>query len=155
MKTIEYIKLEEVNSDDFIPLLNNQKNRVHLLEHEFFDADTVKLWIESKLKMNSTFGCKVRAIMVENQLAGWCGIQLEDGQYEIAIVIDDKFWGIGKRVFKEIMLWAKSLGHSELLIHFLHTRPRYKFLQGMSKKVYESELYGKKFTTYELEVVAL
>ena len=85
-------------------------------------------------------------------MAGWCGIQLEDEKYEIAIVIDEKYWGMGKKVFYDIMRWAKDLGHDDIYIHFLHTRPEYKFLRSMSTKVYKSELLGSKFTTYKLAV---
>ncbi len=152
MSTIEYLNLSEVNPHDFIPLLNNLKIREHLIEHELFDIGTVKAWIKAKIKVDSTSGCKVRAIILNNQLAGWCGIQLEGEKYEVAIVIDDKLWGIGKTVFYDIICWAKALGHKEIFIHFLHTRPKYKFLRKISRNVYESELLGSKFTTYQLAV---
>ena len=76
----------------------------------------------------------------------------EDEKYEIAIVIDDDYWGLGIKIFREIMNWAKELDHRTVFIHFLHTRPEYKFLRKISKNVYESELLGSKFTTYELAV---
>jgi len=55
-------------------------------------------------------------------------------------------------VFKDIMLWAKDLGHKEIFIHFLHTRPEYKFLKKIATKVYETNMLGDKFTTYQLAV---
>ena len=152
MSTIKYVKFNEVNTNDFLPLLNNQKNREHLMAHELFDPITAKNWINSKLEVDATRGCKVRAIIYKEQLAGWCGIQLEDNKYEIAIVIDNIFWGLGKKVFREIMCWAKELGHKSILIHFLHTRPEYKFLKTIASNVYETELHGSKFTTYQLVV---
>lgn len=152
MSTLEYVRLSEINSDDFIYLLNKQKIREHLINHELFNLDTVELWIKDKIKVDSIRGCKVRAIISNNHLAGWCGIQLENEQYEVAIVIDDKHWGIGKAVFQEIMSWAKAFGHDELFIHFHHTRPEYRFLRKISKNVYKSELLGSKFTTYQIAV---
>jgi hypothetical protein len=152
MSRIEYIKLSEVNQNDFLLLLNNQKIREHLIVHELFDAVSINAWIKAKIKVDSNNGCRVRAIIFNNQLVGWCGIQLEDEKYEVAIVIDDKFWGLGKNVFHDIMRWAKALGHDEIFIHFLHTRPEYKFLRRISTNVYESELLGSKFTTYQLAV---
>lgn len=152
MNNLEYVRLSEINPNDFIYLLNKQKIREHLIEHELFDMDTVESWIKDKIKVDSIRGCKVRAIIFNNHLAGWCGIQLENEKYEVAIVIDDKLWGIGKTVFQEIMSWAKVFGHDELFIHFHHTRPEYKFLRKISKNVYQSELLGSKFTTYQLAV---
>jgi hypothetical protein len=152
MSSIEYVKLSEVNPNDFIPLLNNKKIREHLIEHALFDTDSVDAWIKAKIKVDFTNGCRVRAIIFNNQLVGWCGIQLEGEKYEVAIVIDDKYWGLGKNVFYDILRWAKALGHDEIFIHFLHTRPEYKFLRRISTKVYESKLFGSKFTTYQLAV---
>ena len=152
MDCIEYIKLDEVNPKEFVLLLNKQKIRKHLIDHQLFDIETVKAWIETKIEMDSSKGCKVRAIVVNQQLAGWCGIQLEDGKYEIAIVIDNNYWGLGRKIFREIMVWAKEFGHKTVFIHFLYTRPEYKFFRKISKNVYKSELFGNKFTTYEIAV---
>ncbi|WP_415896498.1 GNAT family N-acetyltransferase [Neptuniibacter sp. QD57_21] len=152
MHYLEYVKFTEIEPLEFLPVLNKRSTREHLIAHELFDLEMVTDWIQGKIKVDATEGCRVRAIKVKNTLAGWCGIQLEEGKYEIAIVIDDSFWGIGKQIFREIMRWAKELGHKTIFIHFLHTRPEYKFLKKLSKNVYESELMGSKFMTYELEV---
>jgi len=152
MKKIEYINFNDVTPKEFIPLLNKQKIREHLIDHQLFDERAVKEWVEAKIMVDSSQGCKVRAIVIDKQLVGWCGIQLEDEKYEIAVVIDDGYWGLGRQIFTEIMTWAKELGHKTVFIHFLYTRPEYKFLRKISKHVYESELLDNKFTTYELEV---
>jgi len=150
MSTLEYTSLSKINPDDFICLLNKNRIRAHLIKHELFNMDTVHLWIKDKLKIDSIRGCRVRAVLSNNQLIGWCGIQLENEKHEVAIVIDDKHWGIGKAVFLEIICWAKGFGHNELLLHFHHTRPEYKFLRKISKNVYQSECLGSKFTTYQI-----
>jgi hypothetical protein len=152
MSTIEFIKFEAVDPSEFIPLLNKDKLREHLIGHDLFDLKMVNSWIASKIEVDALGGCKVRAVLVDANLAGWCGIQLEDGKYEVAIVIDERYWGVGIKIFKEVMVWAKSFNHKTVFIHFLHTRPEYKFLSKIAKNVYQSELLGSKFTTYELEV---
>jgi len=152
MNSIVYVKLNKVNPIELIPLLNKHKIREHLIEHELFDESTVKDWLESKIKVDSSQGCKVRAIIINKQLAGWCGIQLEDNKYEMAIVIDEGYWGLGRKIFRDILSWAKDLGHKTIYIHLLHTRPENKYLRKISKNVHKSELLGSKFTTYELLV---
>lgn len=152
MNCLEYAKLSEIEPAEFLSILNKKTTREHLIEHEMFDVDKVRTWIQQKIQVDSTQGCKVRAITINKQLAGWCGIQLEEGKYEIAVIIDDSYRGQGISVFRELMRWAEELGHKTIFIHFLHTRPKYKFLQKMSRNVYESELLGDRFTTYELEV---
>lgn len=69
MSSIEYVKLSEVNPNDFILLLNNTKIREHLIEHELFDIGSVDAWIKAKIEVDSTNGCRVRAIIFNNQLA--------------------------------------------------------------------------------------
>jgi len=152
MCTVKYPKFDTINPSDFLSLLNSKKIRKHLIEHELFTIDTLTTWMQNKMQVDATSGCKVRGIICDSELAGWCGIQFEEGKYELAIIIDDKFWGLGKRVFKDMMLWAKELEHSVVYIHFLHTRPKYKFLKKIAKNVYEADFFGNKFTTYQLKV---
>ncbi len=104
--------------------------------------------MNTKIEVDATSGCRVRGIICEGELAGWCGIQLEEGKYEVAIITDDKFWGLGKKIFQNMMCWAKELDHDEVYIHFLGTRPDYRFLKKIAKTVYETELFGSKFTSY-------
>ena len=152
MSQLEYVTLDKVNINDFKDLLNKQKIREHLIKHVLFDSEAVESWVVEKINMDSNKGCRVRGIYSNNNLAGWCGIQLEEDKYEIAIVLDDKFWGIGKKVFIEMMGWAKEFKHEDVFIHFLHTRPEYRFLRKISKSISETELLGHKFITYQLAV---
>jgi GNAT superfamily N-acetyltransferase len=152
MREIKYVKLEELNLEDLKTLLNKHRIRKHLIEHKLFDSNTIKSWIQEKCEVDCTDGCRVRGIISNNSIVGWCGIQFEDGKYEIAIVLDDEFWGIGKKVFNDTLNWAKELGHNEVFIHFLHTRPEYKLLRKISKNVFVTEMFGNKFTTYQISV---
>ena len=152
MINIEYLRFNDIEPSDFLPLLNSQKVRKHLIDHELFTVATLTAWMNSKIEVAATSGCKVRGIVYEGELAGWCGIQFEDEKYEIAIIIDDKYWGLGKKVFQDMMFWAKEFNHAEVYINFLHTRPDYKFLKKIAKSVYETELFGSKFTSYQLQI---
>lgn len=152
MSTIKYTKLNTIDPNDFLPLLNSKMVRKHLIEHESFTIDTLTTWMQSKIEVDATSGCKLRGIVCGGELAGWCGIQFEGGKYELAIILDNKFWGLGKKVFKDMMSWAKKLEHKEVYIHFHYTRPEYKFLKKIAKNVYKTEYFGSKFTTYQLMV---
>ena len=152
MSNIQYLKFTEINPADFLPLLNSERIRKHLIKHELFTIETLAAWMNSKIEVDSTSGCKVRGIVYQGELAGWCGIQMEDKKYEIAIIIDDKFWGLGKQVFRDLMGWAKEFGHDEVSINFLDTRPEYKFLKKIASSVSTTELYGSKFICYQLPV---
>lgn len=152
MQSIEYVSFTKIDPIDFLPVLNKPTTREHLVKHQVFDRQSINQWVQGKLEEDAAPGCKVRAIKIDNQLAGWCGIQCDEGKYEIAVVIDEAYWGIGKSVFLETLQWARELEHKSVYIHFLHTRPEYRFLKRLSKNIYKSEMLGSQFTTYELEV---
>ncbi|MCO1333344.1 N-acetyltransferase [Microbulbifer sp. OS29] len=152
MRHLEYRKLNEIEPKKLLSLLNKKTTRQHLVDHAPFNPESIAEWINSKVDTDFRHGCRVRAITIDKQLAGWCGIQLEGQNYEIAIVIEDIYWGLGRPVFFEMMSWAKELGHTIIHIHLLNTRPEYNFLKKIAKKVYQSDILGGKFTTYEIEV---
>lgn len=152
MKEIKYIRIDEVDFEQLTHLMNDEQVRKHLVDFDEFNTKSIRSWVRDKLEADSAAGCKIRAIEIANELAGWCGIQFEDAHYEIAIVLSEKYWGIGKQVFLDIMDWAKVMNHSELVIRLLDSRREYKFLAKMASNVYTSEIYGRKFTTYSLPV---
>lgn len=152
MKNIEYVDLIDLNRIEVLNILNKQEVRDHLVKHHEFDENLLDEWIKGKVEVNRTQGCKVKGIEVDGAAAGWCGIQFENGSYELAIVLDPKYWGVGLGVFKEMMRWASELGHSTVVLHLFNTRPEYRFLRKLADRVYESTMFGQKYTSYELKV---
>ncbi len=109
MSKPKYEKMNDVNPDDFISVLNDEKIRSHLVAHDFFDSVTIREWVKEKTKYDDMPGCRLRAIIVDNKLAGWCGIQKDNENYEIAMVISKSYWGLGTLVFRDLRSWAKEL----------------------------------------------
>lgn len=152
MSEIEFVNFNQVTPEDFLPVLNDEILRRHLIAHGYFDSVSIKEWMNGKLQSESIYGCRIRAVYIDRVLAGWCGIQPDDNGFEIAIVISQQFWGHGISIFKTLMSWAKEFGHSEVMFHLLETRPEYVFLKRKATRVQESELFGRKFTTYRISV---
>ncbi|BCV45872.1 MULTISPECIES: hypothetical protein [Shewanella] len=152
MSSINFISLDKINPEEFIPILNKVSTRNHLITHDEFDSSSVRSWIDEKLNEDKIDGCIVRAIETDGILVGWCGIQSSELGFEIAIVLDNTCWGIGKDVFNSLIYWTKDYGHKIIYIHLLHTRPEYHFLRRMSQRVFQTEMLGDRFTTYELNV---
>ncbi len=152
MNQIEYKSLQSLKESELLNILNKEEVREHLVLHDEFDMATLRKWVAGKLAVDASKGCKVKGIMVNGSVAGWCGIQFENGAYELAIVLDKKYWGLGVRVFKEVMSWALALGHDYVVLHLFHTRPEYQFLKRMASRVYESRMFGQSYTSYELSV---
>ena len=152
MDKIQYIRFEDVNPSDLILILNEDKVRDHLVLHPAFDSNNINDWVNSKIDCNSNSGCRTRVIAENNKLVGWCGIQQDNNGYEIAIVLSKTCWGFGPLVFQELLVWAKELGHIEVIIHLLETRPEYKFLKRISSKVSRTKMLNRVFTTYHIPV---
>lgn len=152
MSELAFLKLDQVDLNAMLEILNKESTRAHLIEHKVFDLNDVKQWVLGKLEVDAMAGCRVRAVELDGVLAGWCGIQEEKGEFEMAIVIDDSHWGIGKRIFNEMMLWAVEMEHKTVVIHLLKTRRKYKFLEKVANRVSDSTLMGALFTSYELDV---
>ena len=129
MNKIEYIHFSQVNPEELLEILNDTLLRKHLVAHAVFDTFSIREWMDQKNQSDSIPGCRVRAVSIDGELAGWCGIQPDDGGFEIAVVLSRRFWGSGISVFKALMHWARELGHQEIKFHLLETRPEYTFLK--------------------------
>ena len=148
---IEYVNLSECNSGELISILNSDEVRKHLMPHGKFDHESLANWIKQKSVCDSLAGCRVRGIRIDQQLAGWCGIQFDEPGYEIAIVLAKPFWGYGKLVFETLRVWAREFGHSELIIHLHESRPNYEFLSRLSNsKITKSTISGSTFNSYRI-----
>ncbi len=152
MSNIEFLGLNHTNSADVLAVLNEPELRAHLIDHEYFDAISLQEWIGAKIKIDALPGCRVRVIYIDGVLAGWCGIQPDEQGFELAIVLSQRFWGMGIATFKILMGWAKELGHQEIRFHLLDSRPEYKALSKMASKVDKTQLFGRSFTTYYMAV---
>lgn len=152
MKKINYVSFKDVNTLDWLKILNEAVLRRHLVEHDIFNEITINNWVKRKLDIDGMKGCRIRAIYFDKQLAGWCGIQPDVDGYELAIVLSSEFWGNGLSIFKTMMKWAKELGHQQVLFHLLDTRPQYKALNRIATKVKKSYLLGRQFITYYISV---
>jgi len=154
MSKVTYMDFNHVKLGELLAVLNQDGLRVHLVEHAYFDTVSLRTWMEGKIAVDSLPGCRVRAVYIDDTLAGWCGIQPDNNGYELAIVISKKFWGNGLAIFKVLMSWAKDLGHKEIRFHLLDSRPEYKALKKIATKVQKTELLGRCFTTYRIAVNA-
>ncbi|MDM5131107.1 GNAT family N-acetyltransferase [Aeromonas piscicola] len=152
MSSMAFKPFGDVSAEDFLPLVNDETVRKHLIDHPPFDAASVRVWMDDKIRIDALPGCRVRAIIIDGALVGWCGIQPDDEGVEIAIVIAKAGWGVGIAIFKEMIGWARNMGHQEIIFHLLSSRPEYRSLARRSIRVKKTTLSGSGFTTYYLSV---
>ncbi|WP_429079615.1 GNAT family N-acetyltransferase [Aeromonas bivalvium] len=149
---MKFIPFDDVSAEDFLPLLNDETLRKHLIDHPIFDAAGVRAWMEEKRRIDALPGCRVRAVLIDSALVGWCGLQPDEEGVEIAIVIARVGWGRGLAIFNEMMGWARTMGHQEVVFHLLGTRPLYQSLARRAARVKKATLSGHAFTTYYFSV---
>lgn len=155
MKNITYHPLDAFTPEEYLPVLNDKALRAHLIAHDLFDQDSVTAWLLDKTQQDQASNCRIRAIALKGQLVGWGGIQEEAGCHELALVLVPAAWGIGMRVYREMMLWAKDMGLNTVVIHLLETRPVYGFLKRKASKMSQTQILGRLFNTYYLDLAAL
>jgi len=152
MSNIEYVSFKQVDPEALMSVVNEDSLRTHLVDHPYFDATSIQAWIEEKVELDASPGCRVRVVYVDGVLAGWCGIQPDELGFEIAIVISKQFWGCGIPMFKTLISWAKELGHTEVHFHLLDSRREYKALAKIASQMRSTQLLGRSFTTYHFSV---
>lgn len=152
MPSIEYLTFDQADPKDLMEVVNEDTLRAHLVDHPYFDANSIRQWVKDKIALDKLPGCRVRLVSIDGTLAGWCGIQPDDNGVEIAIVISQRFWGAGIPIFKTLLDWAGELGHKAVLFHLLDTRREYRALAKMASNVRRTRLLGRCFTTYQFSV---
>lgn len=152
LDNITFKQLSLVNRTEFLAVVNEAALRTHLIVHPTFDESKLESWISEKQFIDAQPNCQVRAVYVDNILAGWCGLQPDPYGIEVALVLSQSFWGYGIPVFKQLLKWASQLGHKEVVFHLLDSRPKYKALNILAHKVIQTEQFGRLFTTYFISV---
>ncbi|MGH1360450.1 MAG: GNAT family N-acetyltransferase [Burkholderiaceae bacterium] len=107
MNDIELTDLQTVQIDQLISLMNDQKVRKHLpLLDQNFSVASCREFLKSKEALWAQHGYGPWAFVIQNQFAGWGGLQPEHGEADFALVLHPKFWGWGRRIFDKIKAQA-------------------------------------------------
>ncbi len=150
---LTYHTVDTSTTEEWLELLNSDLVRKHLIQHPQFTTETFRIWLQSKIKLDREPGCILRAIRSDGKLIGWCGIQIESGDYELALVLSPKYWGHGREAMNQIIVWAQELGHKQLLAHLPQTRPQTKALERLfGKPIRVSNIQENVFNTYRIEI---
>lgn len=103
MDKIEFVSLNKIESDKLIDLMNNSVVQKHLpLMTEKFTTKNCHAFLDTKQQLWDKHGYGPYAFMINNEFAGWGGLQDEDGDADFALILDPKFWGYGLKIFRKI-----------------------------------------------------
>jgi hypothetical protein len=150
---IEFKRLNEVDKSDIIELMNNPLVRRQMpLTGDNFDEADCDEFIAAKEQLWAEYGYGPWAFVVDGKFAGWGGLQPEQGEADLALVLHPKSWGMGKAIYDEIIKRAfGEMGFESVIVLFPPTRTRVKGLLRLGFKLDgELEIQGERFLRYRL-----
>ena len=125
---LHFRHLSDVSTEDIIALNNNPDVlRQMPLGRPNFDESKCTAWVAQKEAQWALNGYGPWAFFVEDEFAGWGGLQHEDGDADLALVLHPDYWGLGRVIFDEIVRRAfQELGLDSITILLPPTRTRIK-----------------------------
>ncbi|MCB0398767.1 MAG: GNAT family N-acetyltransferase [Winogradskyella sp.] len=151
---IEFKRLTEISKHEIINLMNNPlvRRQMPLLFFEF-DESICDQFIEAKEKLWDEYGYGPWAFMVKSQFAGWGGLQPENGDVDLAIVLHPDYWGLGKSIYAQIIGKAfNEMNLSSITVLFPPSRTRIKGLLKLGFKREAEVMIGKQqFIRYRID----
>ena len=125
---LKFKRLTEVDPLDIVSLNNNPDVLLQMpLGSANFDLAKAKEWTQQKDAQWQQYGYGPWAIFIDQQFAGWGGLQYEEGDADLALVLHPNFWGSGKAIFIAIVKRAfTSMGMESITILLPPSRTRIK-----------------------------
>lgn len=151
---IDFKRLTEVEKSEIIELMNNPLVRRHMpLTSDNFGESDCDEFIAAKERLWAEHGYGPWAFVVDGQFVGWGGLQPENGEADLGLVLHPNYWGIGKVLYDEIIDRAfGEMGFETVTVLLPPTR---KWIKGLLRLGFkedgELEVGGERFIRYRLE----
>lgn len=153
---IEFRRLTEIETSEIIELMNHPLVRRQMpLINDNFDESDCDAFIAAKERLWAEYGYGPWAFVIDGQFVGWGGLQPENGEVDLGLVLHPNHWGVGKALYDEIIDRAfGEMGFETVTVLFPPTRMRIKGLLRLGfKEDGELEIGGERFIRYRLEKI--
>ncbi len=101
---LDFRRLSEVKLSDLVGLMTDPRLHAHMpLLSDRFDEQSAEDMIREKEAAWSEHGYGLWAFYVDGRFVGWGGLQCEQGDPDLAIVLHPDAWGGGRDVYCEIV----------------------------------------------------
>jgi hypothetical protein len=151
---IKFDRLSNISCADIIALNTNEHvlKQMPLANGTIFDEKACVAWVEAKEKQWLDYGYGPWAIIIDDHFAGWGGLQYEDGDADLALVLHPSYWGTGKQIFDEIIRRAfLEMNLESITILLPPTRTKLKGIYLLGFQADGEVLFeGVKFIRYRL-----
>ena len=115
---MELLRLTEIDPGDIIALMSDPRVRKHmpLAKGDFGPAECAA-FVEAKEALWREHGYGPWAFVIGGEFAGWGGLQPEDGDADLGIVLHQRFWGYGREIAEHFVAEAFGpLGFESVII---------------------------------------
>lgn len=150
---LEFKRLPEIDRSEIIELMTHPRLRAHMpLSGDDFDERRCKAFVAAKERMWADHGYGPWAFVVDGRFAGWGGLQPENGEADLGLVLHPRFWGIGKVLAERILARAfGEMGFESVTVLLPPTRRR---IGGLIRMGFapdgELEVDGERFKRYRI-----
>lgn len=101
---IEFGRLSDIDPAEIIALNTNPLVRRHMpLAGADFGEAECREWVAGKENQWEEHRYGPWAFVVDGRFAGWGGLQYEDGDADLGLVLHPDYWGIGRTICLEII----------------------------------------------------
>ncbi|HCM62040.1 MAG TPA: N-acetyltransferase [Morganella sp. (in: Bacteria)] len=101
---LEFKRLTEVNVSNIITLNNHPDVLRHMpLGSPDFNYQKCIEWVSQKDDQWKKHGYGPWAFVINGHFAGWGGLQCENSDADLALVLHPDYWGAGKTIYDEII----------------------------------------------------
>lgn len=150
---LEFKRMSKVENAEYIALhLNPLVCRQMPLTNENFGEKECQEWVVGKEKQWDEHGYGPSAFIIDGKFAGWGGLQYENGDADLGLVLHPDYWGMGKIIYTEIIRRAfeeMKLESVAILLPPTRTRIKAIFRLGFQADG-EVEIEGERFIRYRL-----
>lgn len=150
---IEFKRLSEVAPQDIIEQMNNPRLREHMpLAQGRFTEEDCAGFVRGKESLWEEYGYGPWAFVVDGEFAGWGGLQPEEGDADLALVLHPNYWGWGKRIYDQIIERAfGEMGFESITALLPPSRTRVGgMLRAGFQRDGELDVGGERFIRYRL-----
>ena len=150
---IEFKRLTEVDKSDIIELMTHPLLRKHMpLLGDIFDEAACDAFITGKEKLWTEHGYGPWAFIIDDHFVGWGGLQPEEGDADLGLVLHPRHWGKGKAIYDRIIERAfGTMGSESITVLLPPTRIHVKGLQRLGfEPDGEVEYLDERFIRYRL-----
>jgi RimJ/RimL family protein N-acetyltransferase len=150
---LEFKRMSDIDRAEYIALHKHPlvRRQMPLIGDDFGDKECQE-WVAGKESLWDEHGYGPWAFLIDNKFVGWGGLQYENGDADLALVLHPDYWGMGKIIYNEII--KRAFGEMDLpsvTILFPPTRTRVKGILRLGFIVDgEVEVDGERFIRYRL-----